>query len=88
LPGETVTRWSLTRRDRLQAAHAAAIVLVQSGASGGAMHAMRAARGMERPRFALQPLPGNDFSGNEQAIAEGARALPWDAGEAARMIAG
>ena len=30
LPDEPITRWSLVRRDRLQAAHAVAIVLVQS----------------------------------------------------------
>jgi DNA processing protein len=108
LPGEGVTRWSLVRRDRLQAAHAAATVLVQSEADGGAMHTLAAARRLGRPRFALEPRAGLDpragveprggleprggfeprvgiaaeaqssYSGNAVAIAEGAKALPWD----------
>jgi DNA processing protein len=36
-PQDGVTRWSLVRRDRLQAAHAGATVLVVSDADGGAM---------------------------------------------------
>jgi DNA processing protein len=77
LPDEGVTRWSLVRRDRLQAAHAAALVLVQSEAEGGAMHAVRVARDLERPRFAFAPR-GEAFAGNARAIAEGAATLAWD----------
>ena len=80
LPDESVTRWSLVRRDRLQAAHAASIVLVQSDANGGAMHAMRAARSLRRPRFALAARDGDAFRGNVAALDEGARAIDWDIG--------
>ncbi len=81
LPDEAVTRWSLVRRDRLQAAHAAAIVLVQSEADGGALHALASACGLGRPRFAFEPPGGGDaaaYAGNAAAIAAGATALPWD----------
>jgi DNA processing protein len=80
LPDEAVTRWSLVRRDRLQAAHVAAIVLVQSDAEGGAMHAMTTARNLGRPRFAFEPPAGAfaAYAGNARAIAEGASALCWD----------
>jgi len=98
IPGEAVTRWSLVRRDRLQAAHAAALVLVQSEADGGAMHAVTAARKLGRPRFAFEPPRGDGaadatsagetaagarYAGNAQALAEGAVALPWDLARAA-----
>lgn len=78
LPGEPATRWSLVRRDRLQAAHAAAVVLVQSELDGGAMHTLRFARKLERPRFAFAPRAGRRDGGNARAIDEGAVALPWE----------
>jgi len=68
LPEDEVTRWALTQRDRLQAAHAAAVVLVQSDVGGGAMHAVRVARELRRPRFACDV----DISGNRAALADGA----------------
>lgn len=85
LPGETVTRWSLVRRDRLQAAHAAAIVLVASEAGGGAMHALRAAERLGRPRFALEPR-GAGYDGNVLALHGGAATLPWDAAAAREAL--
>jgi DNA processing protein len=87
LPGERATRWSLRKRDRLQAAHANALILVQSEADGGAMHAVRVARELGRPLFALEARNGPSFSGNERAIAEGAVALPWDCDEICRRLA-
>ena len=66
------------RRDRLQAAHAAAVVLVQSEAEGGAMHALRVAREHGRPRFAFAARDGDPFAGNALAIAEGAATIPWN----------
>jgi DNA processing protein len=77
LPGESASRWSLLRRDRLQAAHAQRIVLVQSEVDGGAMHAMRFAAQLGRPRFALDPRPDSGFDGNRAAIAGGALPLGW-----------
>ena len=87
LPGECVTRWSLVRRDRLQAAHVTSVVLVQSEASGGAMHTIAAARKLKRVYYALEPRAGYDDSGNDLAIAGGAIALPWDLSRAAAMLA-
>jgi DNA processing protein len=81
-PEDAASAWSLKRRDRLQAAHARAVVLVVSDAAGGAMHTMRFAAQLGRPRFAL----GGEASGNRIAIAEGAIPLPWDAAEAASRI--
>jgi DNA processing protein len=81
-PHDGVTRWSLVRRDRLQAAHAAATVLVVSDADGGAMHTMRFARACRRPRFALE----TEATGNAAALREGAQRLPWDVREAVSRI--
>jgi DNA processing protein len=78
LPDEGVTRWSLVRRDRLQAAHAATLVLVQSDANGGAMHAVRVARELGRPRATFGPRGDAAFAGNASALSEGAASIPWD----------
>jgi DNA processing protein len=78
LPGERVNRWALIRRDRLQAAHARAVVLVQSEIDGGAMHAMRFAERLGRVRRAFVPLDGAMFEGNAAAIAAGAVPLEWE----------
>ncbi len=82
LPDDAVTRWSLVRRDRLQAAHARAVVLIESADDGGAMHTLAFARASRRPCFALDC----DASGNRRAIAEGALPLSWNPVSAARRI--
>ena len=87
LPDETVTRWSLVRRDRLQAAHVTNVVLIASEAGGGAMHTLAAAKKLGRTRYALEPLPGNAYAGNRIAIDEGAIALPWNLSTAATLLA-
>ena len=71
LPGERVNRWSLIRRDRLQAAHARSVVLVQSEIDGGAMHTCALPSGSGRERAALIPRPGAAFAGNAEAIRSG-----------------
>lgn len=88
LPDEPVASWALVKRDRLQAAHARAIALVQSEADGGAMHAMHCARELGRERFALDPPNRMEeaYGGNARALAEGATALPWDVDEACRRL--
>ena len=86
LPDENVTRWSLVRRDRLQAAHVTNVVLVQSEADGGAMHTMNAAHKLGRPRFALEPRPGRADDGNRLALDAGAIALPWNVSLAVEML--
>jgi DNA processing protein len=72
LPNEGVTRSALVQRDRLQAAHACAVVLIESEADGGALHTLRFARELGRVRFACD----RPASGNRAAIAEGALLLP------------
>lgn len=82
LPDEPVTRWALTQRDRLQAAHAAAVVLVESDVDGGAMHTLRFARDLRRARFARDI----DASGNRAALAHGAIPLVADIADAVATI--
>lgn len=72
LPDDEVTRWALTQRDRLQAAHAAAVVLIESEAGGGAMHTLRFARELGRPCFVCD----RPATGNRLALAGGAQPLP------------
>ncbi len=87
LPGEAVRPYALVRRDRLQAAHAATIVLVASELAGGAMHAVQAARRLGRPRFALEPRAGAVYAGNACAVSEGATSLAWDVDGARAAVA-
>lgn len=82
LPAETISRWALIRRDRLQAAHAQAVVLIESEIDGGAMHTMAFAKQCGRPRFAMD----GDASGNRRAIADGASPLAWNCAGAAASI--
>ncbi len=82
LPNDAVTRWALTQRDRLQAAHAAAVVLIESEAEGGAMHTLRFARELGRRRFVCD----RPTTGNRAAAADGATLLPAEAVAAAAAI--
>ncbi len=82
LPGDEVTRWALRQRDRLQAAHAVAVVLVESEVSGGAMYTLRFARELGRPRFACAA----EATGNRAALAEGAVPLPVQIDAAVALI--
>lgn len=87
LPDEPVTRPALVHRDRLQAAHARAVVLISSEIDGGAMQTMRFARELDRPRFALEPRNAAEYAGNARAIAEGAMKLPHKLDAALARIA-
>ena len=78
-PDDEVTPQTLVQRDRLQAAHAIAVVLIETDLTGGAMHTMAFARRLDRGRFALDSLA----SGNRRALAEGAVRLPWNVTTAA-----
>lgn len=86
LPDEVVSRWALVRRDRLQAAHARAVVLVASDRDGGAMHTMRYARLLGRPRFVLEDAAMQLGDGNAVARAEGAVPLPFDVARACMVM--
>ena len=81
-PEVEASDWTLMRRDRLQAAHADGVVLIESDAAGGAMHTLAFACAYARPRFVL----ASEASGNRRARADGAIVLPWDVAAAARRI--
>jgi DNA processing protein len=89
-PGTPVSAESLVARDRLQAQHARAVVLICSEIGGGAMHTMRFARELGRPRFAVAParesadLP--QWSGNRQCIEDGAMPLPFELDKALQAL--
>lgn len=89
-PEQAVARNALVARDRLQAAHARATVLIESEIDGGAMHTMRFARELGRLRFALEPPRGAQggpaWGGNVRALADGAQPLPYDVDEAVSII--
>lgn len=80
--GDEATQRSRIARDRLQAAHAEALVLIVSDLDGGAMHTLRCARELDRSVFALEI----DASGNAAALAAGASPLPCDPVRAAERI--
>lgn len=86
LPDEPVTKSALVHRDRLQAAHAVATVLVASEIDGGAMQTMRFAKELGRARFVLDGQGSAQYAGNVQARADGAIALPCDVAAALKKI--
>ena len=89
-PGTPVAQAARIERDRLQAQHARAVVLVCSEIGGGALYTMQFARELARPRYAIvPPSEGADdevWAGNLQCIADGAAPLPLDVDEATRML--
>jgi DNA processing protein len=88
-PGTRVSAESRIARDRLQAEHARAVVLVCSEIEGGAMHTMRFAWELGKPRFAVAPaLDSADpvWEGNRRCIAAGAKALPFDVDAALAIL--
>ncbi len=86
LPDEPLTKWSLIHRDRLQAAHARATVLIASEVDGGAMQTMRFAKDLGRPRFVLDASGANGYTGNARARADGAIPIPFDVDAAVKTI--
>jgi DNA processing protein len=93
LPPETpVSDESLIERDRLQAEHSRAVVLVCTEIGGGALHTMEFARELERPRFAVSPPFGAEtlpeWAGNIACIADGATPLPFDVDAAIGVLRG
>lgn len=87
---EPVSPEGLIARDRLQAEHARAVLLVCSEIDGGAMHTMRFARELGKARFAVEPPEGakgqTAWAGNLQAIADGAVPIPFDVDKALAAI--
>jgi DNA processing protein len=87
-PGTPVSAESRTARDRLQAQHARSVVLICSEIGGGAMHTMRFAKQLARPRFAI--VPPSDaaagWAGNLQSLEDGATPLPFDVSLALRTL--
>jgi DNA protecting protein DprA len=86
LPDEPVTKWALVHRDRLQAAHAVATIMVASEIDGGAMQTMRFAKDLGRPRFVLDAHGDSHYGGNVQERAAGAITLPFDAAAAMKLV--
>jgi len=91
-PGTPVSDDALIERDRLQAEHSRAVVLVCTEIGGGAVHTMRFARELGRPRFAVAPPAGAEnlaqWAGNVACIADGATPLALDVDAALRALRG
>lgn len=89
-PGVPVADEALNARDRLQAEHARAVVLVCTEIDGGAMHTMQFARELRRSRFAVIPPAGSEtasqWAGNLRCIEDGATPLPFDVGAGLLML--
>ena len=88
--GTPASEESRIERDRLQAENARAVVLICSEIGGGAMHTMRFARELGRPRFAVAPpaecAEEAPWAGNRKAIEDGATPLALHVDEARRTI--
>ena len=69
--GSGIDRYKLVARDRFQAALADAIVVVQTGITGGTMHAVNAALSVGKPVYALEYkgyISHDKISGNAYLI--------------------
>jgi DNA processing protein len=89
-PNAAPTEDAKLERDRLQAQQARAVVLVCSEIDGGAMHTMRFAFELDKPRFAVMPPhhASDDpyWSGNLAALLDGATPLPFDVDGALQLL--
>ena len=88
-PGTRASARRRIARDRLQAEHARAVVLVCSETGGGAMYTMQFAQELGKHRFAVQPPPHSSdpvWEGNRRCIAGGATALPFNVDEALAIL--
>jgi DNA processing protein len=88
-PGTSASSATRIARDRLQAEHARAIVLVCSEAGGGALYTMEFAKELRKRRFAVQPPPNSTdpvWEGNRCCIAGGALPLPFDVDAALAVL--
>lgn len=65
---------ALVARNRLISGLSRAVIVVETGTSGGSLHAVRFAQAQGRPVYALD----SDAPGNRQLIAAGAQPLPRD----------
>jgi DNA processing protein len=89
-PGTPVSDQALIERDRLQAEHARAVVLICGEMDGGAMHSMQFAAELRRPRFAVTPPASSEsapeWAGNLRCFEDGATPLPFDIEAAVVML--
>ena len=86
-PRTPISEASRVARDRLQAQHARAVILICTEIDGGAMHTMRFARELGRARFAVKPLADDaHWAGNARCIEDGATPLPFVVDEALAII--
>lgn len=85
-PGTPASPESRIARDRLQAEHARAVLLVCSEIDGGAMHTMQFARELGRTRFVVTPPASardvTQWAGNRKALEDGGIPLALSLGEA------
>jgi DNA processing protein len=90
-PGTPGSPEARIERDRLQAEHALAVVLVSTEIDGGAMHTMQFARELGRLHLAVRPplamQNSTAWAGNLRCIEEGATPLPLEVEPALRIIA-
>ena len=73
--GTDVNRYNLVARDRLQAALADAIVVIQTGEKGGTLHASNTALKAKKPLFCVRyitPEPWDKIAGNVMLVGKGA----------------
>lgn len=89
-PGTPDSAEGRLERDRLQAEHARAVVLISTERDGGAMQTMRFAADLGRPRLAVVPPAATRnsaaWAGNLRCLREGATPLPFDLDRALSII--
>lgn len=75
-PSDPATRWTFPRRNRLIAALARCVVVVEAGRKSGALHTANAARDLDRPLLAVPgPIGAPASEGCLQLLSEGVAPL-------------
>jgi DNA processing protein len=89
-PRTPASEQSRIERDRLQAEHSSAVILVCSELGGGALYTMRFAEELGKRRFAVSPpdkMKGRpEWAGNLKALEDGATPIPFDVKEALQKL--
>ena len=67
-PQAAARKWRCIQRDRIQAALAGQVLLIQSARSGGSMHTVRAALQMNKPVYVLDGREGSRQISGIQSI--------------------
>jgi DNA processing protein len=85
-PEQPPTKWTFPRRNRLVAALASAVVVVQAGERSGALITARMARGLEIPLGAVPGAPDDPRNRGSNSLLKGGAAIVEELADVLRLV--